>query len=82
MHAPNTEVCNNFKTVQQENPAIDDKLHDASAYVQRFRYEIALHLFNECIARPLVRTLDLPFRHIWAMIWSGPRRNIARTALC
>jgi len=44
MHAPNTEVRNNFKTVQQESPAIDDKLHDACAYVPRFRYEIKLLL--------------------------------------
>ena len=46
MHAPNTEVRNNFKTVQQESPAIDDKLHDACAYVPRFRYEIKL-LWNK-----------------------------------
>jgi len=44
MHAPNTEVRNNFKTVQQESPAIGDKLHDAYAYVPRFQYEIKLLL--------------------------------------
>ena len=44
MHAPNTKLRNNFKTVQQESPAIDDKLHDAYAYVPRFRYEIKLLL--------------------------------------
>ena len=44
MHVPNTEVRNNFKTVQQESPAIGDKLHDAYAYVPRFRYEIKLLL--------------------------------------
>jgi len=47
MHAPDTEVRNNFKTVQQESPAINNILHDAYAYVPRFRYEIELHLFNK-----------------------------------
>ena len=47
MRAPNTIVHNNFKTVQQESPAIGDKLHDAYAYVPVFRYEIELQLFNE-----------------------------------
>jgi len=47
MHAPNTEVRNNFQTVQQESPAISNRLHDAYAYVPRFRYEIQLHLFNK-----------------------------------
>jgi len=47
MHASNTIVHNNFKTVQQESPAIGDKLHDAYAYVPVFRYEIELQLFNE-----------------------------------
>jgi len=47
MHTPNTEVRNNFKTVQQESPAIGTRLHDAYAYVPRFRYVIELHLFNK-----------------------------------